>query len=226
MRTIIVIAGAHSPARRLRQLDAAGGKLGVVAAENVYGEHRRADRRLARLGHVDPPDPNADPHLFEPGTSNGARCGDGEGRDRRTALGYDAFMTRLENAAPSERRIVVTIADVLGVHGKDANPHLWYDVPRLDRVAARDRRRASRARTRARGARIAAASRRFEREPRAAAARGRERSARASAARRSRTPSRSPATWSPRPGCGTSRRTRSRARSRTEPSRPPRPSRR
>jgi zinc/manganese transport system substrate-binding protein len=44
-------------------------------------------------------------------------------------------MTRLENAAPSKTRDVVTIADVLGVHGKDANPHLWYDVPQLDRIA-------------------------------------------------------------------------------------------
>ena len=34
------------------------------------------------------------------------------------------------------------MADVLGVHGKDANPHLWYDVPRLGRIAERDRRRA------------------------------------------------------------------------------------
>ena len=30
---------------------------------------------------------------------------------------------------------VVTMADVLGIHGKEANPHLWYDVPRLDRIA-------------------------------------------------------------------------------------------
>jgi zinc/manganese transport system substrate-binding protein len=29
----------------------------------------------------------------------------------------------------------VTIADVLGVRGADANPHLWYDVPRLPRIA-------------------------------------------------------------------------------------------
>ena len=27
------------------------------------------------------------------------------------------------------------MADVLGIHGKDANPHLWYDVPQLDRIA-------------------------------------------------------------------------------------------
>ena len=30
----------------------------------------------------------------------------------------------------------MTIADVLGVHGKAANPHLWYDVPRLGLVAS------------------------------------------------------------------------------------------
>src|SRR5207248_1333760 len=54
----------------------------------------------------------------------------------QNGLGYDAFMTKLENAAPSNDRVVVTMADVLGVHGKDANPHLWYDVLRLDRMAA------------------------------------------------------------------------------------------
>jgi len=30
----------------------------------------------------------------------------------------------------------VTVGDVLDVHGKDANPHLWYDVPELGRIAA------------------------------------------------------------------------------------------
>jgi zinc/manganese transport system substrate-binding protein len=44
-------------------------------------------------------------------------------------------MSRLEDAAPSSHRVVVTVADVLGVHGKDENPHLWYDVPRLGLVA-------------------------------------------------------------------------------------------
>ena len=53
----------------------------------------------------------------------------------QNGLGYDAFMTRLENSSPSKSRSVVTMADVLGVHGTDANPHLWYDVPRLDRIA-------------------------------------------------------------------------------------------
>src|SRR5262249_17346225 len=44
-------------------------------------------------------------------------------------------MTKLEDAAPSSDRTVVTVADVLGVHGKDSNPHLWYDIPQLGRIA-------------------------------------------------------------------------------------------
>jgi zinc/manganese transport system substrate-binding protein len=44
-------------------------------------------------------------------------------------------MTKLENSSPSKSRIVVTTADVLRVHGAETNPHLWYDVPRLDRIA-------------------------------------------------------------------------------------------
>ena len=54
----------------------------------------------------------------------------------QNGLGYDAFMSRMESAAPSSHRAVITIADVLGIHGSDANPHLWYDVPRLNQIAA------------------------------------------------------------------------------------------
>jgi zinc/manganese transport system substrate-binding protein len=112
----------------------AGGKLDVVAAENVYGDI------AAQIGgpHVSVTSiltsPTADPHLFEPGTSAGLAVA-GAKVVLQNGLGYDAFMTRLENAAPSKSRLVVTVADVLGVHGNDANPHLWYDVPQLDSIA-------------------------------------------------------------------------------------------
>src|SRR6266851_4561497 len=111
-----------------------GGGLAVVAAENVYGDI------AAQIGgaHVSVTsilsDPNADPHLFEPGTRNGLAVAQAR-LVIQNGAGYDAFMTKLENAAPSSHRLVVTVADVLGVHGRDANPHLWYDVPALGRVA-------------------------------------------------------------------------------------------
>jgi len=112
-----------------------GGGLAVVAAENVYGDI------AAQIGgaHVSVTsilsDPNADPHLFEPGTRNGLAVAQAR-LVIQNGAGYDAFMTKLEAAAPSSQRSVLTIADVLGVHGKDANPHLWYDVPKVPRIAA------------------------------------------------------------------------------------------
>jgi zinc/manganese transport system substrate-binding protein len=135
MRTILVITtlllltGCGSGA------SSTGGRLSVVAAENVYGNV------AAQIGghHVSVTSiltsPNADPHLFEPGTSNGLAVATAK-VVLQNGLGYDAFMTKLEHAAPSGSRIVVTIADVLNVHGADANPHLWYDLPQLPRIAA------------------------------------------------------------------------------------------
>ncbi|MFL5961610.1 MAG: metal ABC transporter solute-binding protein, Zn/Mn family [Gaiellaceae bacterium] len=112
-----------------------GTTLPVVASTNVYGDIAR------QIGgsHVTVTsiltNPDADPHLFEPGTVNGLAVA----RARvvvQNGLGYDAFMSRLESAAPSDKRVVVTISNVLGVHGHDGNPHLWYDVPELPKVAA------------------------------------------------------------------------------------------
>jgi len=112
-----------------------GSRLDVVAAENVYGDIARqiGGDRVSVTSILS--DPSADPHLFEPQTRNGLAVA------RATLViqngaGYDAFMQRLEDASPSSTRRVVTIADALGVHGKDANPHLWYDVPRLGAIAA------------------------------------------------------------------------------------------
>ena len=133
MRTVIVI-GTALLLSACGGSTAATGKLNVVAAENVYGNIAE------QIGgpHVSVTSiltsPNADPHLFEPGTSSGLAVSDAKVA-LQNGLGYDAFMTKLEDAAPSKSRSVVTMADVLGVHGSDANPHLWYDVPRLDRIA-------------------------------------------------------------------------------------------
>jgi zinc/manganese transport system substrate-binding protein len=110
------------------------GRVNVVAAENVYGN------LASQIGgpHVAVTsiltDPSADPHLFEPGMSTGLALSKAK-VVLQNGLGYDAFITRLENATAGKSRTVVTMADVLGVDGRDANPHLWYDVPQVDRVA-------------------------------------------------------------------------------------------
>lgn len=132
MRTVIVIALVAL------LLSACGGsssgKLDVVAAENVYGNIAQ------QIGgpHVSVTsiltNPNADPHLFEPSTTTGLAVAKAK-VVLQNGLGYDAFMTRLEDASTNKGRATVTMADVLGIHGKDANPHLWYDVPQVDKIA-------------------------------------------------------------------------------------------
>jgi zinc/manganese transport system substrate-binding protein len=134
MRTILVLAVIPALAAACGSGSPAGSGLPVVASTNVYGDI------AAQIGgaNVDVTsvlsDPNADPHLFEPGTRNGLAVS----KARlliENVYGYDDFMGRLANAAPSNDRIVVSIGDALGVHGRDANPHLWYDVPRLTQIA-------------------------------------------------------------------------------------------
>jgi zinc/manganese transport system substrate-binding protein len=134
MRTVIVL-GVTLVLSACGGSTSATGKLNVVAAENAYGSI------ASQIGgpHVSVTSiltsPNADPHLFETSTSNDLAVADAR-VVLQNGLGYDAFMTKLESAAPNKDRVVVTMANVLGVHGKDANPHLWYDEPRLDRIAA------------------------------------------------------------------------------------------
>lgn len=135
MRTIIVTAlGCALLAGCGGTTTNAGSTLAVVAAENVYGDI--AEQIGGAHVHVTSilSDPNADPHLFGPSSSNGLAIATAR-VVIQNGLGYDAFMTKLENAAPNAKRSVLTIADVLDVHGRDANPHLWYDVPALGRIA-------------------------------------------------------------------------------------------
>jgi zinc/manganese transport system substrate-binding protein len=134
MRTIIALAACGLLLAGCGGGAEAGSGLAVVAAEDVYGDiaqqiggaHVQVTSILS--------DPNADPHLFEPGSSNGLAVATAR-VVIQNGLGYDAFMTKLENAAPNAKRSVLTVADVLGIDGRNANPHLWYDVPALGRVA-------------------------------------------------------------------------------------------
>jgi zinc/manganese transport system substrate-binding protein len=131
----VVAAGGIALAASGATAPPSSGRVRVVAAENFYGAiARQIGGRRVQVSSI-LSDPNADPHLFEPGTRNGLAVARAAVVIQNGA-GYDSFMGRLEAAAPSSGRIVVTIADALGVHGADANPHLWYDVPRLGRIGA------------------------------------------------------------------------------------------
>jgi zinc/manganese transport system substrate-binding protein len=134
MRTTLLVAAVATSLSVLSACSTSGSSTGgpikVVAAENFWGN------LAAQIGgsHVSVTslisNPNADPHLFEPGTSNGLSVATAD----VVGANYDPFMTKLLNASSSSSRQVVTIADVLHVSGSNPNPHLWYDVPRMPAV--------------------------------------------------------------------------------------------
>ena len=101
-----------------------GGKIRVVAAENVWGN------LAAQLGgdRVDVTSivtsPSADPHDYEP-TGLDARTLAGAQLAIVNGIGYDEWASKLLAANPVHGRLVLEVGRLLGF-GRGANPHRWY----------------------------------------------------------------------------------------------------
>jgi zinc/manganese transport system substrate-binding protein len=133
---ILVAVGA---AVALLQLNKTPGfmvnKVQVVAAENFWGNI------LSQIGGKNVEvtsvisDPGADPHLYESDANDAARLAHAD-IVVTNGLGYDDFMDKLLSASGNDSRQVLSVADILKANGQSANPHLWYDIPRIREVAA------------------------------------------------------------------------------------------
>jgi zinc/manganese transport system substrate-binding protein len=109
--------------------------LQVVAAENFWGNI------ASQLGgthvHVTSiiTDPGADPHQYESNAGNAGAVSsanvvivNGEG--------YDDFMSKLLGGSKNSNRVVLNAQQILGA-ADGANPHLWYNIPRVSEVASK-----------------------------------------------------------------------------------------
>ena len=109
------------------------GVIDVVGAENQYGDV------LTQIGgsyvHVTSvvSNPNTDPHNFEASPSV-ARAVAGARIIVQNGAGYDTFMTQLESASPSSKRMVLVVAQ-LRDQVSAANPHFWYSPSTMPSVA-------------------------------------------------------------------------------------------
>jgi zinc/manganese transport system substrate-binding protein len=105
----------------------------VIAAENAWGSiARQVGGRHATVASIIS-DPGADPHLYASNPRDAGRLAQAN-LVIVNGLGYDAFASKLLAAAGSDRRRVLTLANVMSADS-GANPHLWYDVPRMPLVA-------------------------------------------------------------------------------------------
>jgi zinc/manganese transport system substrate-binding protein len=53
----------------------------------------------------------------------------------QNGVGYDSWITRIESAAPTARRRVIVVQNLLGLPDSTPNPHLWYDPTTMPAVA-------------------------------------------------------------------------------------------
>jgi zinc/manganese transport system substrate-binding protein len=107
--------------------------IGVVAAENFYGDVARqiGGDQIAVSSILNNPD--QDPHLFETTPAVVRKVADA----RIVILNganYDPWMQKLLDAAPRSGRTVISVAAIVGRTAGD-NPHLWYDPATMPTVA-------------------------------------------------------------------------------------------
>src|SRR5277367_464276 len=99
--------------------------IGIVAAENFYGDV--AEQLTGSNATVSSvlSKPDQDPHLFEASPSV-ARLLAGASIVVYNGVDYDPWMTKLLSVSRSPNRTVIVVADL--VHRKPGdNPHFWYD---------------------------------------------------------------------------------------------------
>ena len=111
------------------------GKIVAVGAENEYadviqqigGKYVQASAIMSN--------PSTDPHTFEASIAVAREVGSAQ-LIVQNGVGYDNFMTTIENAAPNSARKVIDVQQLLGLPDSTPNPHLWYAPATMPKVAA------------------------------------------------------------------------------------------
>jgi zinc/manganese transport system substrate-binding protein len=107
----------------------------VVAGENFWGNiAAQIGGRHVRVTSI-LSSPAADPHLYESDVADAMAVAEA-GLVIENGAGYDTFLSQLLGATTHPGRVVISVQHVLGASGPDVNPHFWYDIPRVPRVAA------------------------------------------------------------------------------------------
>jgi zinc/manganese transport system substrate-binding protein len=112
----------------------AGGKVVVVAAEDVWGSiARQLGGSRAQVQSL-VANPATDPHDYEPTPGDGRAIASAR-LVITNGIGYDPWADRLLAANPAAGRSVLKVGDLIGMKPGD-NPHQWYSPPVVEKVVA------------------------------------------------------------------------------------------
>ena len=113
----------------------AGGKITAVGAENEYADViSQIGGQYVSVSAI-MSNPNTDPHTFEASPRVAAEVS-GAKLVVQNGLGYDDFMTKIEQASNDGSRKVVDVQSLLDLPDSTQNPHLWYKPSTMPAVAA------------------------------------------------------------------------------------------
>lgn len=131
----LIIGGVIYLARPAQIPMVSDGKLQVVAAENFWGNiAQQLGGKYVQVTSIIS-NPNLDPHLYESNAIDAAAVSSSN-VVIVNGLGYDDFMNKLINGSNHPGQQVITAAQVLN-EPQGSNQHLWYDIPRINQIAAK-----------------------------------------------------------------------------------------
>ena len=111
------------------------GKIVAVGAENEYADViQQVGGKYVQASAI-MSNPSTDPHTFEASIAVAREVGSAQ-LIVQNGVGYDNFMTTIENAAPNSARKVIDVQQLLGLPDSTPNPHLWYAPATMPKVAA------------------------------------------------------------------------------------------
>ena len=112
-----------------------GGRITVVAGENVWGNiAQQIGGRYVAVSSIIT-DPNTDPHIYQSDPRSAAEITNAQ-LVIENGVGYDDFIDKILATGGNSRRRVLSVEKTLDITGNNPNPHLWYWTARLPEVAA------------------------------------------------------------------------------------------
>jgi zinc/manganese transport system substrate-binding protein len=124
MKALAIVAGISLPMAAAPSI--AAEPVGIVAAENFYGDVAKQIGGNAVKVNSILTNPDQDPHLFEASPSV-ARSLSGAKIVVSNGIDYDPWIEKLLSASRSAGRIEIVVGDLVGKKSGD-NPHIWYDT--------------------------------------------------------------------------------------------------
>ncbi len=130
-----LVASACTPGPAAAPSAGSDDAIVAVGAENEYASIiQQIGGTYVRTSAI-MSNPNTDPHTFEASTSVARQISSAQ-LVVQNGLGYDTFMTTIEDAVPDSSRKVIDVQKLLGLPDSTPNPHLWYKPATMPAVAS------------------------------------------------------------------------------------------